>query len=119
MVDFGVSKVLEDPANDAVKTTEGTYHFMAPEACDPDIDQFSGKQSDIWELGITLYCFLYNKVPFMGDTEYMIMETIRTQPLPIPPPEYRKISDEMMNLLTSLLHKEPSKRAKLSEILNL
>ena len=119
MVDFGVSKVLEDPANDAVKTTEGTYHFMSPEACDPDVDQFSGKQSDIWELGITLYCFLYNKVPFMGDTEYMIMETIRTQPLPIPPPEYRKISDEMMNLLTSLLHKEPSKRAKLSEILNL
>ena len=38
LVDFGVSKVLEDPENDAVKTTEGTYHFMAPEACDPDID---------------------------------------------------------------------------------
>ena len=38
IVDFGVSKVLDDPENDAVKTTEGTYHFMAPEACDPDIE---------------------------------------------------------------------------------
>lgn len=68
---------------------------------------------------MTLYCFLYNKVPFNADTEFMIMETIKNEPLIIPPPEYRQISEEMMNLLTSLLHKDPSKRAKLSDIMKL
>lgn len=38
IVDFGVSKVLEDPSNDFVKATEGTYHFMPPEECDPETD---------------------------------------------------------------------------------
>lgn len=78
IVDFGVSKVLENPENDKVKATEGTYHFMPPEECDPDTDEFSGKTVDVWALGITLFCLLYNKIPFSGSTEYQIMETIRT-----------------------------------------
>ena len=78
IVDFGVSKVLDDPENDTVKATEGTYHFMPPEECDPEIDEYSGKAVDVWALGVTLYALLYNKVPFLGDTEYHLMETIRT-----------------------------------------
>ena len=117
IVDFGVSKVLDDPSNDMVKATEGTYHFMPPEACDPEVDTFSGKADDVWELGVTLYCLLYNKVPFWGQTEFQIMEAIRTQELPIPPAEYRQVSDELMNMLNSLLQKDVSKRATLEQIL--
>ena len=71
LIDFGVSKVLEDSAQpDTVKQTEGTYHFMPPEACDPDIDEYSGKAADVWALGVTLFALLYNKCPFWGQTDY-------------------------------------------------
>lgn len=78
IVDFGVCKILDDPSNDKVKSTEGTYHFMPPEECDPDTDEFSGKSVDVWALGVTLFALLYNKVPFWGETEFQIMEIIRT-----------------------------------------
>lgn len=113
IVDFGVSKVLDDPADDSVKATEGTYHFMPPEECDPDIDQFSGKAVDVWALGVTLFCLLYNKVPFWGDTEFQIMEIVRTQELQIPPPEYREVSEDLLTLLKGLMEKDVSKRLSL------
>lgn len=67
LIDFGVSKVLESPESpDLLKQTEGTYHFMAPEACDPDVDSYSGKAADVWALGVTAYALLFNKCPFWG-----------------------------------------------------
>ena len=70
---------MADPkGSDVVKSTEGTYHFMAPEACNPDVDEIRGKPTDMWALGITIYCMLFHKVPFSGATEYLIMEAIRT-----------------------------------------
>ena len=85
IVDFGVSKVLENPNDsDTVKTTEGTYHFMSPEACDPDVDGFSGKAQDVWALGVTLYAMLFNKVPFFGQNEFQIMQNIREKPVEYP-----------------------------------
>ena len=45
------------------------------------------------------------------------METIRTQELEIPSSEYRQVSDELMNILKSLLQKDVSKRATLESIL--
>ena len=76
LADFGVSKVIED-GSDIIKQTEGTYHFMPPEACDLEIDEFSGKAADVWALGVTLYAMLYNKVPFWGSTEFELMENIQ------------------------------------------
>lgn len=67
LIDFGVSQVLADGnASDLVKQTEGTYHFMAPEACDPDVDEYGGKATDVWALGVTLYTLLFGKCPFWG-----------------------------------------------------
>ena len=78
LIDFGVSKVLDDPAaSDEVKQTEGTYHFMAPESCDPDIIGYSGKAADVWAFGVTVYALLYNKCPFWGSTDFNLMESIR------------------------------------------
>lgn len=71
LIDFGVSKVLESAdSSDSVRQTEGTYHFMAPEACDPEVEEYSGKACDVWALGVTLYTLLFNKCPFWGKTDY-------------------------------------------------
>ena len=91
IIDFGVSKVLETE-DDTVKQTEGTYHFMPPEACDPDIDEYSGKAADVWALGVTLFALLYNKCPFWGQTDYQIMESIKNDMLHVPDASVRPVS---------------------------
>ena len=82
LIDFGVSHVLESPQSpDGLKQTEGTYHFMPPESCDPDVDTFSGKAADVWALGVTSFCLLFNKCPFWGQSDYQLMESIRNDPV--------------------------------------
>jgi serine/threonine protein kinase len=71
LLDFGVSHVLENPKDsDSVKATEGTFHFMSPEQCDPDRESFGAKAIDVWAVGVTFYCLLFNRTPFSGKTEY-------------------------------------------------
>ena len=107
---------MDDPkGSDVVKQTEGTYHFMAPESCNPDIDEVRGKPLDVWSLGITLFALLYYKIPFTGSTEFLIMEAIRTQPLVIP--EDRKVSPELLQILLSMTEKDPEKRITFAELL--
>lgn len=74
IADFGVSALFD--TNDSLSKTEGTYHFMAPECCDPEMESFSGRAADIWSLGVTLYCMIYNELPFFDENELRIMKKI-------------------------------------------
>lgn len=64
--DFGVSEKLKAPfcENDVISKTAGTFHFFAPECCDPNIETHSGRAADVWALGVTLYCLIFNELPY-------------------------------------------------------
>lgn len=69
--DFGSAEFITTD-NDTLCGTEGTYHFFSPELCDPNVNEYSAKAADIWALGVTLYCMVYNKLPFDADNELEI-----------------------------------------------
>ncbi|KAH6588656.1 hypothetical protein BASA50_010618 [Batrachochytrium salamandrivorans] len=73
-----------------------------------------GAPIDIWAMGVTLFCFVYGKVPFIAETEYGLFNVIVKQPLILPdkPP----ITDDLRDLFHRLLDKNPAKRATLNEI---
>ncbi len=77
LADFGVSALAND--DDKLKSTEGTYFFMAPEALDKEAAKtgFSGIKADIWSLGITFYAFIYLKLPYYSANIYKINEVIQ------------------------------------------
>ena len=50
---------------------------MSPEACDPDIDEYSGKAADVWALGVCVYMWCYHTLPFEAPTLYMLMQAIK------------------------------------------
>lgn len=126
--------------------TVGTPAFFAPELCytDPDKEEQPkvSEQIDVWSLGVTLYCLIYARIPFLAEDEFQMFHKIANDPVYIPrrrlrpvDPEddpkkkrttepfrddnellYEEIDDVLEDLLRRMLVKDPSKRIRLREI---
>ncbi|XP_044296541.1 calcium/calmodulin-dependent protein kinase kinase 2 isoform X3 [Varanus komodoensis] len=113
IADFGVSN--EFKGTDALLTnTVGTPAFMAPETLSETRKIFSGKALDVWAMGITLYCFVFGQCPFMDERILSLHSKIKSQMLEFP--DQPDISDEMKDLITRMLDKNPESRITVPEI---
>jgi len=110
ITDFGVSYVYSDGDN-ILKNTAGSPAFLAPELCAAGTLP-RGEPVDIWALGITLYCFIFGRVPFMAENVLEIYERIRNEALIFP----LKLTAELEDLLNKLLCKDPEKRITINEL---
>lgn len=84
-VSEGEAHDLDDEAKELAKTV-GTPAFYAPELCftDPAEEPVPvTKAIDVWALGITLFCMLFARTPFV-DTEYVVMRQIADEDIYIP-----------------------------------
>ncbi|CCU74464.1 calcium/calmodulin-dependent protein kinase kinase 2/serine/threonine-protein kinase ssp1 [Blumeria hordei DH14] len=67
--------------------TVGTPAFFAPELCCTDINAHQPKvteQIDVWSLGITLYCLIFARIPFLADDEWQLFRCIAKEDVYIP-----------------------------------
>ncbi|KAI8921070.1 kinase-like domain-containing protein [Powellomyces hirtus] len=136
--DFGVSVVVhpelspEHPnlPDDAGRThelelakTAGTPAFFAPEMCGPADDESVsnlpsdapiGKAIDIWAMGVTLYCLVFGRVPFIAESEYELFNVISRKQLEFP--ANHPIDEDLQDLLQKLLDKNPLTRITLEGI---
>uniref|UniRef100_A0A8C5DLQ5 calcium/calmodulin-dependent protein kinase n=1 Tax=Gouania willdenowi TaxID=441366 RepID=A0A8C5DLQ5_GOUWI len=113
IADFGVSNQFE--GNDALLSgTAGTPAFMAPETLSDQRKSFSGKALDVWAMGVTLYCFVFGKCPFIDEYILALHNKIRSKPVDFP--ETPKVSEELQTLLLRMLDKDPDTRITIPEI---
>uniref|UniRef100_A0A3Q3WF09 non-specific serine/threonine protein kinase n=1 Tax=Mola mola TaxID=94237 RepID=A0A3Q3WF09_MOLML len=113
IADFGVSNQFE--GNDALlSSTAGTPAFMAPETLSDARKSFSGKALDLWAMGVTLYCFVFGKCPFIDEYILALHNKIRTRPVEFP--ETLEISEELRTLILRMLDKNPDNRITIPEI---
>ncbi|KAF3222918.1 hypothetical protein TWF106_005346 [Orbilia oligospora] len=95
--DFGVSYLGQgvdeegnlglDQTDIELAKTVGTPAFFAPELCYSDIMKPRPQITeaiDVWALGVTLYCLIFARCPFMASGEYELYNIIETQELFIP-----------------------------------
>lgn len=88
--DFGVSYAssLVFPNNEfELAKTAGSPAFFAPELCVSTIDEKRppiDHKIDIWAFGVTMYCMLFGRVPFIAETELHLFEAIVNEPLTFP-----------------------------------
>ena len=128
--DFGCSLLLNDCAEEDLIKTVGTPVFYAPEICISNAVSFYKTKSirqvisfslDIWALGITLYCFLFGKLPFNSNHEMKLFEIIchgkLEFPINVPDIDVRQLL-QAQNILLKLLDKNPLTRITIEEIKN-
>jgi len=88
----------------------GTLDYLPPEMVH---NKKYHSRVDIWGLGVLLYEFLIGKPPFEDETERGTYKKIKNG-IPSFPPD---ISEEAKDLVTRLLHKNPTERLTLSAVL--
>ncbi|RKF65078.1 calcium/calmodulin-dependent protein kinase kinase 2/serine/threonine-protein kinase ssp1 [Golovinomyces cichoracearum] len=67
--------------------TVGTPAFFAPELCCTDLGSEQPKiteQIDVWSLGITLYCLIFARIPFLAKDEWQLFRCIAKDDVYIP-----------------------------------
>ncbi len=103
IMDFGLAKMMEEVRR-GTTVIGGTPYYMAPEqAAGETVDE----RADIYALGVTLYEFVTGSVPFAdGDVTYHHRHT------PVPDPRTRapEIPEELAELLSEMLEKQPADR---------
>ncbi|XP_053130938.1 calcium/calmodulin-dependent protein kinase kinase 1 isoform X2 [Hemicordylus capensis] len=113
IADFGVSNQFE--GNDAqLSSTAGTPTFMAPEAISDSGKSFSGKALDVWAMGITLFCFVYGKCPFIDEFILALHNKIKNKPVEFP--EEPWVNKDFRSLILRMLDKNPETRITVPEI---
>ncbi|KAI0535860.1 hypothetical protein GGR58DRAFT_421180 [Xylaria digitata] len=130
--------------------TVGTPAFFAPELCYTDVNHEQPKiseQIDVWSLGVTLYCLIFARIPFMAEDEYQMFKKIAKEEVyiprrrlrPVDPQDtpylrsfymrggseqyrqdkdlsYEGIDDDLYDLLSKMLTKNPEKRIRLRDV---
>jgi len=88
---------------------------MAPEVLSrSNVD--AGPLIDIWALGVMLYVMVIGELPFDGQTEDEIIESILKKKLKFK--NTKPISNELKDLLSKILTKDPDKRISMFEMQN-
>ncbi|KAK7414659.1 hypothetical protein QQX98_006516 [Neonectria punicea] len=89
--------------------TVGTPAFFAPELCYTDIDQEQPKvseQIDVWSLGVTLYCLIYARIPFLAEDEFQMFRKIATEEVYIPRRRLKPVHPSTSPMVTSLYKRQ-------------
>ncbi|MBW0528382.1 hypothetical protein O181_068097 [Austropuccinia psidii MF-1] len=114
VVDFGISAMFSKPGDDgSVTRTFGSPGFLSPELLKSEPEAIiSGTASDIWSMGVTLYCMLTGKLPFGQNLIIDVYHAIENE-APVLPDEW---DSELLDLMAKILDKDPRTRIKMKEL---
>ena len=117
--DFSASMLLE--GDGILEDTDGTPVYYSPEECSGS--SYLAKPTDVWALGVSLYVMVFGHLPFFdlsNDAYYLtqlakISQMIQEKPVELDPEI--EVSDELRDLFTKILDKDPKTRLTIDEVL--
>ncbi|WP_051061333.1 protein kinase domain-containing protein [Nocardiopsis prasina] len=119
LTDFGIANVDGGTALTQTGVFIGSPEYMAPE-------RFEGERalpaSDLWSLGVTLYCLLEGRSPFRRDSITGMISAVMTAPVPRPSRNEAANSPRslaLLALIAALLTRDAAARPSPREALEL
>ncbi|OAP63806.1 hypothetical protein AYL99_03033 [Fonsecaea erecta] len=112
VVDFGVSEMFEKDSEMLTAKSAGSPAFLPPELCVARHGDVSGRATDIWSMGVTLYCLKYGRIPFEKTNIFELYEAIKTDE----PDLGDEVDEDFRDLMNRILEKDPQKRIKMPEL---
>ncbi|XP_076164679.1 uncharacterized protein LOC143145302 isoform X2 [Ptiloglossa arizonensis] len=113
IADLGVSAELR-ASGELLSGPAGTPAFAAPETTTPGA-HYSGTLCDVWSMGVTLYSLVTGKVPWDGAGSIIgVQAAVRTEPIKFP--EKPTLTNDLCELISKMVAKNPVDRISLQEI---
>ncbi|KAI8642694.1 kinase-like domain-containing protein [Parasitella parasitica] len=116
ITDFGLARVV-DPESPLLVTRCGSEEYAAPEIVQQQ--DYDGRKTDIWALGIILYSLLVGYLPFRYDrrkgerVSQLFYRIVRAE---VKWPQDCIISTEAKLVVQAILERDPAKRISLNDI---
>ncbi|OAP58138.1 hypothetical protein AYL99_07228 [Fonsecaea erecta] len=104
LIDFGSAAYIKNGPFDVFV---GTIDYAAPEVLHGK--PYSGKEQDVWALGILLYTIAYKENPFYN------LDEILDHPLRVP---FLPFSEECLELIRKMLDRDVDRRITIEEVLD-
>jgi Protein kinase domain/MgtE intracellular N domain len=102
LVDFGIARIVGKNPLTVDSNVIGTPEFLAPELL---TDHRPGPATDLWALGVTLYCALEGRSPFRAETLAATIAAILSKN-----PAEPRTRGEVAALVLAMLRKHPAER---------
>tara|TARA_B100001123_G_scaffold79902_1_gene90716 strand:- start:4299 stop:7229 length:2931 start_codon:yes stop_codon:yes gene_type:complete len=107
IVDFGIAKLLGVTGPTQAGSTLGTVSYMSPEQVSGDN---ADPRSDVWALGALLYEMLTGQLPFKGENQWAVMNSIANRAPDSARSLRPEIGEDVDAAVMQALEKEPDKR---------
>ena len=114
LIDFGLSRKVEESTHKEMHSTVGTPLYVAPEV-------IKGKYNlkcDIWSAGIILYLMITGVPPFVATRTSEILTAVASFKLDVSSPILSHTSSELRHFLSLLLSRNPDSRPSALEALS-
>jgi len=107
IVDFGLASIRGSEHLTKTGSTLGTIGYMSPEQIQvKEVD----RRSDLFSFGVVLYEMITGRLPFKGDTEATVMNSVLND-TPEPLSRFKSgVSGELERIVSKLLEKDPQLR---------
>jgi len=109
LTDFGVASMGDAPGTmlTQVGSILGTVAYLSPEVCE---GATYNEKSDIWAFGVLMYEMLTGRLPFLETSAVMTIASILNDEVPDPRQFRPDIPVTLVNLINSMLTKNPDNR---------
>lgn len=111
MMDFGIARITREadiPSSEGARAfLSGTPQYMSPEQI---TDQPIDGRSDLYSFGVMLYELLAGHRPFQDEDHWAVWQKVLKEPLPRLKPINPHTPPDLIELVNTLLAKEPDAR---------
>jgi serine/threonine protein kinase len=108
LADFGIARAMASGAATTSGGRKGKVDYMSPEQC--QARKGLDRRSDVFSVGMVLYELTVGRLPFSGETAYVVLDQIVNQDAPPPSRIVHGYPPQLEKIVLRALRRDPAER---------